>query len=235
MNDLTNLVERVKKECADGYWSAKKHNIHPFSGLPEESSLLYDSCLPDEQPFSWMFTALNPSIPEPLKKLMKNHHNYELGQRDIINADGTHTTQYVNNELYLLHYPIDMKKIIAQVQYWFSKPGFDLDYPGIAKTGPEQFLKNLKERFNGGSCIYHEFTGTGRRVDTNIPLIIGKRDMNREIMEFLKGDPNNFFALFYELTAKNERRSIEFIEQNTNNIHIYDALNKPKEVHFNLE
>jgi hypothetical protein len=235
MSDVINLTERIKKECADGYGIAQKNNIQPFSGSPEESSLLHSSCLPYKQPLSWMFKALNPSIPKPLKNLMEDPYNYELGQRETVNADGTHTIEYVNNELYLLHYPIDINKIIAQVRYDVTRLGFNINYPEITKTGPDQFLQNLKERFNGGSCIYHEFTGTGRRVDTNIPLIIGKKDMNREIMEFLKEDQNNFFALFYGLTAKSEIKSVKFIEQNTNNIHIYDALNNPKEVHFSIK
>lgn len=243
---MKDLMQRVKKECADGYFSAPYYKIQPFGATSEESKVIYQACFPTQNHFSRFWTKINPSIPEPLQRLVEDC-DCGLSQKITANPDGSYNIEYFRDQLYLFQYPLNIGRITSYVKDEFIKPGFDIDCPELTRATSKEFLKSFKRRFRGGSCIYMKFTGAkeenarhvpqeeqDHRRDLNIPLIIGKRNIMYEIMGFLKQQPQNIFNFFHEVTVEKERWAARYLEDNTKNVHIYDLLCKPKEVHFTL-
>lgn len=244
---MEDLIQKVKRECAEGYFAAPYYKIEPFGATSEESAVIFRACFPSQNHFSKFWVRLNPSIPEPLQKLVEDCDN-GLRRKVIVDQDGKCTVECHRNQLYVFQYPLNMRMIASYVEDCFTKPGFEIDHPELAKATTSDFLEKFRQRFNGGSCVYMTFTGAedentrhvplnerGKRRDLNIPLIVGKKEIMQEIMDFLKQQPQNIFDFFQAATVEKERWVLPYLQDNTKNIHMYDVRGRPKEVHFILK
>ena len=223
LNGMNDLVERVRQECADAYFAAVHYKIQPFGTTPEESAFLFHACFPSDNHFPKYLSKLNPWLPKPLKELIFDP-SQGLSRKVIRNPDGTSQFEYNPNQFYIFQYPLNMRRIVRNGST-----------NRIVELVDPAYLKRFFERFFGGSCITSHFTGTGKRVDTNLPLLVGNIGIMQEVMDHLKSGVEALFDFYRGIISPPESWGVDFIQKNTKAVHIYDLRQKPKELHFTLE
>jgi len=234
---MKDLVERVKQECADAYFAAEVYKHEPFGVSSEESAFLFQATFPSRNHFPRYLSNINIFLPESLKKLIVNP-NEGLYRKITYNSDGTTSMEYYRNQIYVFQYPLNMRRISRHKK----KDG------SFSQSVDLNYVEDFSQKFAGGSCIYLYFTGSGndednthvpdeekdQRRDLNNPLLIGKKEIMQEVMDLLKDSPRDIFDFFYEITVEKERWAARYLEDNAKEVHMYDLLKKPKEVHFKL-
>ena len=137
-------------------------------------------------------------------------------KRLMHNKNGSRDRSLKLNQFFVLHYEPNLramrKKAKKKIEHY--NPDF--------KT--EEWMNNFYERFNPATVIW-TFNGAS--------ALIGRRTLQQEVMNYIKSDPENVFKLFAEISSG--RFNLENTRNRTKSIHIYDLLEKPKEVHFSLE
>lgn len=125
------------------------------------------------------------------------------------------------NQLFILHYAVNSgalrKKAKRMAEF---QPGFDW----------EKWIEDFHEKYDLPTVIWPFHT-----EGTEFPILIGRRPLQQEVVDYMKSDPKNVSHLFYEL------RIFPFVPvddydlgKNTKAIHIYDLLCKPREIKFTL-
>jgi len=94
----------------------------------------------------------------------------------------------------------------------------------------KQWAQDFSERFKPATVIWPLFTGIGQRNDDQLPYLIGRRDVQQQIMNFLKEDPENIFQLYREIA--DTPGHIDDTAEQARELHICDLLARPREVHF---
>lgn len=187
MTKLTELVERVKNECA-GCWYSDHHNLEPF-GLSDSSYSLF----------------------EPHSIQSKLDWRYWFGPqayRDLFKYNSER-----QNGLIVYHHPFSLRKFRKGVKYLAECR------TAIGKecSDPEEFLSWFEQKF--GNDV------SGLRFDIFSGEIVGKRELNQQVMDYLKEDPINAVVFYDALTG---------YDFSPREIHLYDLFKKPKEVHLQL-
>ena len=199
---MEKLVEKVKKECAEGYFApGEESGIIPLGATDVESMYIYLFLSPHMH-----FSKWNLVLPKALRELVKNP-NEGLCEK--------------LKQLYLFHYAVNKNSMERNFKDWVR-------YSDELKTG--QFMEKFSEFINNGSCIYPRFTGTGPRVDIDLPVLLGKKDTMQEAMDFLKKEPEHTMDFYTEILKGRHQGDAEFVRENILTIHIYDLLKKPKKI-----
>lgn len=215
MTKLTELVERVRSECADAYGNAnhyeKLYDIKISRMNPGESQLIYYASVPFKCFSKWNFL-----LPKSLRAIVREPSSHHFPAKG----------------LKLYHYNVRYS-LIRKEAVFSEKHGEALGLPDFKA---EEFLKRFQKRYGKNlSCIYPEWTGTGEgRNDNRLPVIVGRRDLNQQVVDFLKegGDVIDFFMGIRPKRVGEVERP--FWEENIGYLTIYDLLKRPKKVHLEL-
>ena len=226
---MNALVDKIMNECATAYSNAKYYDNQmrdlaeivgrahtPFKTigctLEESDTLFYLCCYIKDH-----YSRYNPFLPRDFKGLMYNGSGRQIGKFEI-------------NQLFLLHYKVDlgaMNKKARKIERSMQNLRLTQDFDA------EKWMTSFNEKYGRATVIWPEFTGIGKRLDLNIPYIIGRREVQQEVMSFLKESPNNIFDVLKAIAGS--AKEIEFVNKNTKQIHILDIVGKPRETHFRLQ
>ena len=220
---MNALVDRIMKECATAYFAAQFYDDErrrfaerlggtytPFKTIgctTEESDVLHHLCCYIEDHYS----RYNPFLPRDFRGVMHDRSGHRIGT-------------FEGNQLFLLHYEVDLGAM--------NKKARDMERP-MQDFDAEKWMTSFNEKYGRATVIWPEFTGIGKRLDLNIPYIIGRREVQQEVMSFLKESPNNIFDVLKAIAGS--AKEIEFVNKNTKQIHILDIVGKPRETHFRLQ
>jgi hypothetical protein len=183
-------------------------------GIPDHKGIFYHASAPWHN-FSRVEALL---LPKPLKALATNPNEFS-------SVFGTQDNAYV------VHYPITRKTFVktieksAEVDRWANELKGDVSQMFDAR----QFVTNFYDTHNDPSCIY-----TNLYDDL---ILIGDKHTMQRTANFLKSAPENTLDLLKDIGIPSEyirveKRGVE--PRNASNIHLYDLVGKPKELHYKL-
>ncbi len=205
------LVARIRTECKDGYFAPKDDGIQPFSSTLDEAGLLYDVFAPHPN-----FGKMSFWLPTELKAERDRGDSYSRRERNVLSLFHYSPTRRGIRE------SVRMYRDLIDCGYW---PESREKYQNMIDLAEQLEIK-------GQSCIYPSFSGIERRVDVNPPLLFGDVALLREVMGCLKQSSENVLDLFRDIYPG--AREWSFVEDNTRKIKIFDLLQRPKVVEWDL-
>lgn len=208
------LLEQVRRECAGVYFEATR-DCDPNFGITwdEGTKIIYFA-----EPHAAFSRVGKLFLPKPLK---------EVATRSSTRSDLAN--------FHIFHYSLNENRVKNQIREMADNERFL--WERIKDKSPERrgsitepfdertFFAWFKERFSPATVIHGDLWGYS--------LIVGKRDLNQQVMDHIKQDPINFFNLMRNLSPAIPR-IIDSYQQSAQVMHIYDFLKAPKEVHLPL-
>jgi len=136
------------------------------------------------------------------------------GFRELMYDGSTHKNLEIN-QIFIAHYRVNLKVLERKLKEIES---YDSEFN--ASKEMSEFI----EKYDPATVIW-SFT----RRSGILPSIIGRGEISQEIMDDIKSDEDNVFTFFNEMVSP-----ISILYKEIEQIHIYDLLGKPKEIHFKL-
>jgi len=216
---IAELVKKVKSDCVGVYVQPNRlsethdKELKPFGLNIMESSVLWKANKPSlsEHDFTYesglFFGKSEKQIPETIKMFAKRSLQH-------------------SKCLYILNYKPKKRAVLNKIKKEYaSHEKFDFPDGAIDK---EQILTVL-DQIKNPSCIYSKFTGIGKRVDQELPMLVGPQKTLDEVMKFLKAQPDQVLN-FYSKVVDDNDWVIKFIQDNLEKTIICDAENKPEQI-----
>ena len=210
------IIDKVRKECIG--WSVFLYDQNPaksFFGFDDHREMeIFDGIVRPCDTFS-RFSFQYLSLPRPLKDLVKAPNDFN---RRYDKYSSIHIFNYALN-------PRTTRKILEKMEdtdrWVFEQTG---EYGG--KSGlitADFYQKMLSDRFGDSiNCLYtNKFTSTG---------ILGSADFMRQLMDYLKAAPEEALVSIDRFFGFNHPELVR--SESKKNVHIYDLVNEPKEVHY---
>ena len=221
--DALSLVERVKKECTIIDVDQIEKGII-FRNIDIDSS---DGKLKEIAHF---LGACEPNNKYNYRKTYLDYWGLPLKFKRMINDPNFYEKNYKKGYLFVFNYPLKIdrikkyfnneKKAANFIAERVKKCNIKEDSPIIVKPSEiEKFMNKFMKLYSDSSCI----------LPYQDCYIIGKKEVNKEIMEYIKEDPINFFMLMKNLEKFPKGKLKEI-----NHVQIYDLLNKPKQVDYDI-
>ena len=219
--ELDTLVERIRNEGITPYFAAKYYSeqlvklggepIKTIGCTPREADVFFCACsFPYKHVKMW--SPLTPKIFKRWEKTMAN----KAGMEEVIKE----------GEFYIFNYEIkprvvrrELREMEETTKRFQEEESFD----------SKKLFDDFERRFPKPTLIFPYF----RSRMSPIPQILTDKKLNSEIMNYLKREPQEIYDLIDKLW--NDDCYTREGKKSSKSIKIFDLVNKPKELTFNIE
>ncbi|HIH26291.1 hypothetical protein J4476_03600 [Candidatus Woesearchaeota archaeon] len=208
-----NLIEEIKQECEVGSFfdnpdHLKRYGVGEKLGIDIDRIVeIYCLCAPfyDHRPAG---SSFNPFFPQIFRRIIS-------GDDRMLNLE--------RNSMVIFHYRLNTRKVQKRIKKSSKITKYFKGYDESSYT------KRFRQ-FGEASVIYQKHIATSRYNDAELPLIVGPIDLMQKVMDSIKSSPEYIIEFENSVHPLKEDTS----KANIKKVDIYDLLQKPKYVHFDL-